>query len=213
MKGHLVNKKQSQFGSGHLAIVIILVLALLGALGYVYWKNYTNNNDAGKSTSQKTTKELAVGDFAYNVKDGYFGTTQIEGYASVSQIYGGYAEEIYGENAHEYIPSDYVSFVVTKKPNDTFASLFNESSDGTGKSFMTDDSIGLGCVSDNSIYYFSKSDEDGKKLYNVSKDDSSLILSSKKESPVILQVTKKKYTGGSEMPGCTSFLTSYSVVQ
>ena len=39
-KGHLVNKKQSQSGSAHLVIIILLAVALLGALGYVYYLNF-----------------------------------------------------------------------------------------------------------------------------------------------------------------------------
>jgi len=35
-----VNKKQSQSGSSHLVIIIVLVVALLGALGYVFYLNF-----------------------------------------------------------------------------------------------------------------------------------------------------------------------------
>jgi hypothetical protein len=35
-----VNKKQSQSGFAHLAIIIVLVVALLGSLGFVFWQNF-----------------------------------------------------------------------------------------------------------------------------------------------------------------------------
>ncbi len=38
-KGHLV-KKQNQSGSRHLILIIILVVALCGTLGYIYWLKF-----------------------------------------------------------------------------------------------------------------------------------------------------------------------------
>ena len=35
-----MNKKQSQSGFAHLAIILVLVVALLGALGFVFWQNF-----------------------------------------------------------------------------------------------------------------------------------------------------------------------------
>lgn len=40
-KGHLVNKQKSQSGfAHHLIIIIAIVAVVIGALGYVYWKNF-----------------------------------------------------------------------------------------------------------------------------------------------------------------------------
>jgi nitrate reductase NapE component len=39
MKGHFM-KQQKQSGFAHLAIIIVLIVALLGALGFVYWQNF-----------------------------------------------------------------------------------------------------------------------------------------------------------------------------
>ena len=40
-KGHLVNKQKSQSGfAHHLIIIIAIVVVVIGALGYVYWKNF-----------------------------------------------------------------------------------------------------------------------------------------------------------------------------
>lgn len=37
-----MGKKQSQSGSVHLVIIIILILALVGTLSFVFWQNYVN---------------------------------------------------------------------------------------------------------------------------------------------------------------------------
>jgi len=50
-----VNKKQSQSGSAHLVVIIVLVVALLGALGFVFWQNFMQP----KSTPAPTP-EVAV---------------------------------------------------------------------------------------------------------------------------------------------------------
>lgn len=47
-----MKKKQSQLGSAHLITIIILVVALLGALGYIYWQNFMQSKT---STSNNTT--------------------------------------------------------------------------------------------------------------------------------------------------------------
>lgn len=51
MKGRLVSSKNSQSGSGHLIIVIILVVTLLGTLGFVFWQNYTKSKTGNTSTT------------------------------------------------------------------------------------------------------------------------------------------------------------------
>ena len=51
-KGYIVNKQKSQSGFAHLVLVIILIVALLGTLGFVYWQNYMQPKVS--DTSQKT---------------------------------------------------------------------------------------------------------------------------------------------------------------
>ena len=50
-----MNKQKSQSGFAHLAIIIILIVALLGTLGFVYWQNYMQPKNI--DTSQKTPVE------------------------------------------------------------------------------------------------------------------------------------------------------------
>lgn len=49
--------KKRQSGSAHLVITVILVVSLLGALGFIYWQNFINKKDQAvtPSTSQSTT--------------------------------------------------------------------------------------------------------------------------------------------------------------
>lgn len=77
MKGCLVNKHRSQTGSVHLVIIVILVAALFGALGFVFWQNFmqsksssTQDNTAIKATSNtdsnssnNVTASTVVGNF------------------------------------------------------------------------------------------------------------------------------------------------------
>ena len=55
MKGYFVIKKQSQDGSAHLILVIVLVIALIGSLGFIFWQNYTQKQDMTASPTEITT--------------------------------------------------------------------------------------------------------------------------------------------------------------
>ena len=55
MKGYLMNKQKSQSGFAHLAIIIVLIVALLGTLGFVYWQNFMQTKTS--NTAQKTPTE------------------------------------------------------------------------------------------------------------------------------------------------------------
>lgn len=51
-----MNKKQSQAGSSHLILIIVLVVVVLGALGYIYWTNYTKS----KTTTTPTVSNSSI---------------------------------------------------------------------------------------------------------------------------------------------------------
>lgn len=55
---------KSQSGSAHLIIIIILVVALLGALGFVFWQNFVDKaaDSATTNTSDTTTTNAATSD-------------------------------------------------------------------------------------------------------------------------------------------------------
>lgn len=48
--------KQKQSGSVHLIITIILVLALLGALGFIFWQNFINKKDSTSTTATASSQ-------------------------------------------------------------------------------------------------------------------------------------------------------------
>lgn len=47
---------RSQNGSAHVVIIVVLVLALMGALGWVFWQNFSKDKDRVGSTSQSEKK-------------------------------------------------------------------------------------------------------------------------------------------------------------
>jgi len=55
----MINKTLSQKGSTHIVIIVILVIALLGTLGFVFWQNFINkstpqiNNDTSKTDNKQ----------------------------------------------------------------------------------------------------------------------------------------------------------------
>lgn len=58
-----MNTKIKQSGSSHLIIIILLALALLGSLGYIFWQNfYTNKNNTGLpvDASEQVAEEKTV---------------------------------------------------------------------------------------------------------------------------------------------------------
>ena len=52
-----MNKKQYQSGSAHLAVIIVLVLALIGALGFVFYQNFIQDKGNAANVANKTSVE------------------------------------------------------------------------------------------------------------------------------------------------------------
>ncbi len=55
-----MNKKQSQKGSSHLILIIVLMVALLGALGYIFWQNFMQSKTNTSVTTSNNTSSDAV---------------------------------------------------------------------------------------------------------------------------------------------------------
>lgn len=61
----MINKTLSQKGSAHAVIIVILVVALLGTLGFIFWQNFikpetaqnTNSNTSKTENKEKTTDD------------------------------------------------------------------------------------------------------------------------------------------------------------
>lgn len=66
-----MNKQKSQLGSAHVVITIILVIALLSTLGFIYWQNFiqektvinktTNTPTTNSTNSSSSTEMLSIG--------------------------------------------------------------------------------------------------------------------------------------------------------
>lgn len=72
-----MTNKVSQKGSSHIVIIVILVVALLGALGFVFWQNFINKDpivkEAETSKTQAQTKDEYAGWKTYaSTRDGYY---------------------------------------------------------------------------------------------------------------------------------------------
>jgi len=50
-----MNKNKFQSGSAHLIIIVILSLALIGSLGFLYYQNFVQKDDISKTDDVKTT--------------------------------------------------------------------------------------------------------------------------------------------------------------
>lgn len=66
MKGCKVKNQKHQFGSAHLVIIVVLSLALIGALGFVFWQNFmqpkeitTQANSVVKSTTEDKVEQIS----------------------------------------------------------------------------------------------------------------------------------------------------------
>jgi hypothetical protein len=51
----MIKNSHKEIGSAHVAIVVILVILLIGALGFIFWQNYTAKNAQQPSTAQTVT--------------------------------------------------------------------------------------------------------------------------------------------------------------
>ena len=56
-----MNKQQNQLGSAHLVVIILLSVALLGSLGFLFYQNFvlSKTNDSAPVVFDKKTKETA----------------------------------------------------------------------------------------------------------------------------------------------------------
>lgn len=87
-----MNKRTSQSGFAHLVIVLVLALALVGALGFIFWQNFINKNSNSKTddssvvankkdTNSTPTKKIEYKTFTtdkYNISFQYPSTWSVE---------------------------------------------------------------------------------------------------------------------------------------
>ena len=69
----------SQIGSAHVAIIVLLVVALIGSLGFIFWQNFVNKEPVIKNDPITVTKKDSTKDNPY--KDWNTHTTRNEGFS------------------------------------------------------------------------------------------------------------------------------------
>jgi hypothetical protein len=73
----MIHTSRKQTGSAHIVIIIILVVALLGALGFVLYQNLSNKDSANKVSTETTQSEggpySAIETPAYSFNDALTG--------------------------------------------------------------------------------------------------------------------------------------------
>jgi hypothetical protein len=55
-----MQKHNSQTGSAHIAAIVVLVIALVGALGYIFWNNFLNKEETAVSKTENTSAAKQV---------------------------------------------------------------------------------------------------------------------------------------------------------
>ena len=78
-----MNKKQSQSGSAHLLVVILLVVALLGALGYAFYLNFIQSHSVEDTSTSVVVEPVATSEpnslliTEWGIKGTYVGVSPI----------------------------------------------------------------------------------------------------------------------------------------
>lgn len=107
-KGHQVNKKQYQSGSGHLVIIFILVIALLGAVGYVFYDRFVDKKgDNSDNTTTVTTTSTVPSEVALTeiIADNTGGSNLAIKYPSTWALSDYYADNTGVNGTHKKITS------------------------------------------------------------------------------------------------------------
>ncbi len=193
--------------NGFSTVEILLVLVLVGVIGFVAWFVGSQNKTSVQPTSTQTQSssaesekvELQKGTFG---DKGDYGTFQAEGYAKVLKV----DENCFSENCDQY---DYVFFYITRAENTHIHDFLKG---WTGNTFVKDSALGLGCPGSTGITYLNSSDAQDTKSYTITKDDSDKILASTPEKPVRLEVERLEFTGGKDAPNCYSHFTTFKLL-
>jgi hypothetical protein len=178
-------------------LIIFILLILVISLGIFTVKELLNDN-------KKHVEKSIVDTFLYDFRDGYdysSGAAQLYGYVEV-------------ENRSDYSSGDsykYVTFNILESNSENFMKYLESNADGT---YISKDSIGLGCLIDGRITLKNYSDVyDVEGAINTIKQtevDYGGLLSSTKDNPVKLNIIKYLNTRYySYHPVCESMLSIF----
>ena len=210
---------------GLVVFLVVLVLLLLGCLGFGAYKylslnkkydnlnsNYnqikTDYEKIKNESEQVEKKQNEQNNGNYDIEDTYvydtsdshkgYGTVVVEGYATVEKMsaFGG--------------TWNYVFFNITNCDNEDFMKYLKQSS---STAFAKNNAIGIGSVTNKIIERTSFSDQFGMKTEKLSKTDSDSILNSSASNVIKLQLEILKDSNShGEPPESTSPINNLTII-
>ena len=200
--------EQEKGNKGVIALLVVIIVILLAsvillATGTISFKsNESNNNQQTTENINNTESQPIQGELGEN--DTFSTTTnsgvvEVIGYPEVKEL----VDEMYTGEKYNY-----VYFYVTETKSTEFKKYLDSLA---GNSFVSNNSIGLGCSKDGIITYYNSSDQLGDKEYKLSQEDSNKILQATESNPVKLKLERLLYTSGKGAPSCYSHITKIEV--
>ena len=179
-------------------IICLLIIIVIGLAIYAV-KDYVDNKDNSKLEKPITDT------FLYDFRDGY-------DYSSGAAQLLGYVEIINKIDVSSNDTYKYIMFHILESNSEEFMKYLKSNADNT---YITENSIGLGCLVDNSIKFinYSNVNEISESIKIMRETDLNYndLLASTKDNPVIINVKKNiNTTYYSYHPICESMLSSIS---
>lgn len=144
-------------------------------------------------------------DFVYEAGNGYYGTVELTGYVVISEIEEAWC---FVEDCEIF---DYAQFEILEASDYTIYAMVGSASDGKS-SFLGENSVGLGCITDGLIEYANHSDKFDYQEFVLTAEDSEAILSATENEPVTIILEKYPATLGKGAPTCYSHFTSIDLL-
>ena len=179
-------------------IICLLIIIVIGLAIYAV-RDYVDNKDNSKLEKPITDT------FLYDFRDGY-------DYSSGAAQLLGYVEIINKIDVSSNDTYKYIMFHILESNSEGFMKYLKSNADNT---YITENSIGLGCLVDNSIKFinYSNVNEISESIKIMRETDLNYndLLASTKDNPVIINVKKNiNTTYYSYHPICESMLSSIS---
>jgi len=159
-----------------------------------------------EADNSSSNSKLEKGTFKLSDQHGGAGTVQVEGYATTAEKDDGWED---GCDEEACAKVDYVIFNILRTENSDFKKFLETLS---GNSFVDESAIGIGCIEDGILSWANDSDATGMKTYNLSKSDTTAIMNATKEKPIILELERFEFTGGSGAPACYSHISAIKII-
>lgn len=140
---------------------------------------------------------LPPSNFAYDKTLGYQGTMYISGYPKTKKV----TDASCKVNCKT---SDYVLFELTPPVTITNPAFKQFQKENEGNAYMDTNAIGLGCYQDKTIISSNSTDKSGTRESTLPGTETAKIMNATAKDPIIIKLTREKFTGGSEGTTCYS---------